>query len=365
MTLYIMVAIPLWVVIVSGALSMPTAVAPLFWHQHEMLFGFLSAGIAGFLLTAVCVWTKTERTHGARLLALWLVWLLGRGLLSFGGGLDLWIVQGANLLFLPLVILDAGWRILKVGQYRQLVLLALLVAIWLTQLAWALEPDPRWMHSALVLAMALMSIIGGRIVPAFTRNWLKRTQPSAPTPWSKAYLDFGNLFALFAVAVGIAIAQPTVTIIAALLAAALLVLRLVGWKGWLTRKEPLLWILHVSLLWIPISLLLLVGHLHFGWPPSAWSHAAGVGGVGGLILGVISRVALGHTGRPMVLPKGMVWAFYAIHLAAVIRVATALNWISWHPGVGTSSVLWIFAYGMFCIRYIGILASPRADGKEG
>jgi len=102
-----------------------------------------------------------------------------------------------------------------------------------------------------------------------------------------------------------------------------------------------------------------------GWPTNAWSHAAGTGAIGCLILGVIARVSLGHTGRPLVLPKGMVLAFVAIQLAAVIRVLTAFNLIPWHPGIGTSTLLWMLAYGLFLVRYTGILASPRPDGREG
>src|SRR5690606_32456364 len=102
------------------------------------------------------------------------------------------------------------------------------------------------------------------------------------------------------------------------------------------RSEPLLWILHLSILWVPVALILLAGSLVAGWPSNAWSHAAGTGAVGCLILGVIARVSLGHTGRPLVLPKGMVLAFVAIQLAALIRVLTAFEVIPWHPGIGRS-----------------------------
>ena len=124
-------------------------------------------------------------------------------------------------------------------------------------------------------------------------------------------------------------------------------------------------ILHLSILWVPVSLFLLAGTLFAGWPSNAWSHAAGTGAVACLILGVIARVALGHSGRPLVLPKGMVLAFVAIHLAALIRVLTAFEIIPWHPGIGSSTLLWLFAFGMFLCRYTGILASPRPDGREG
>ena len=151
----------------------------------------------------------------------------------------------------------------------------------------------------------------------------------------------------------------------AVAAGVLALARLAGWKGWLVRREPLLWILHLSILWVPAALLLLGGTLLAGWPSGAWSHAAGTGAAACLILGVIARVSLGHTGRPLVLPKGMAAAFVAIHLAALIRVLTAFDLIPWHPGIGSSTLLWLFAFGMFLYRYTGILASPRPDGKTG
>jgi uncharacterized protein involved in response to NO len=153
--------------------------------------------------------------------------------------------------------------------------------------------------------------------------------------------------------------------ILAISAALLMLVRLAGWRGWLVRSEPLLWVLHLSILWVPLALILLAGTLLAGWPSNAWAHAAGTGAVGCLVLGVIARVTLGHTGRPLLLPKGMVLAFAAIHLAAALRVLTALGAIPWHPGIGASVLLWEFAYGMFLVRYARILASPRPDGKAG
>ena len=127
MTVLTLVAIPVWVLEVTGVLQLPLAMPALFWHQHEMLFGFLSAAIAGFLLTAVCVWTQTERTHGLPLALLWGVWLAGRLLLALGGNLPDWVVQGVNLAFLPLVMIDAGWRVWHARQKRQAMIMVCLL----------------------------------------------------------------------------------------------------------------------------------------------------------------------------------------------------------------------------------------------
>ncbi|MBR9870445.1 MAG: NnrS family protein [Gammaproteobacteria bacterium] len=365
MTVLTLVGIPLWVLEVSGVIQLPLAMPALFWHQHEMLFGFLSAAIAGFLLTAVCVWTQTERIHGIPLMLLWAVWLAGRLLLALGGSLPELLVHAVNLAFLPLVMIDAGWRIWHARQKRQLMILAVLGLLWLMQVGFVTRLDMSFSYGALIMAMALISIVGGRITPAFTAGWLRQRGYDASRVKMIAPLDLVNLLAMVVLMASLVTGWQTLTAILALIAAGLMLTRLFNWKGWLARSEPLLWILHLSLLWVPIALILLAGSLLAGWPSSAWSHAAGTGAVGCLILGVIARVSLGHTGRPLQLPGGMVAAFVAIQLAALIRVLTALEVIPWHPGIGSSTVLWVFAYGVFLIRYTGVLASPRADGKEG
>ncbi|TGN40446.1 NnrS family protein [Marinobacter confluentis] len=365
MAILAIVAIPLWVLQVTGAIRLPLTMPGLFWHQHEMLFGFLSAAIAGFLLTAVCVWTQTERTHGTRLALLWGVWLAGRLLLAFGSGLPDWLIHGVNLAFLPLVMLDAGWRIWRARQKRQLMILLVLGLLWLMQIGFVTRFDPAFSYGALIMAMALISIIGGRITPAFSAGWLRQRGLDASRVKMVPALDMAVLLNMVLLMVSLVSQWQAVTAALAIAAATLMLVRLAGWKGWLFRKEPLLWMLHLSILWVPIALLLLAGAILAGWPTSAWTHAAGTGAVGCLILGVIARVSLGHAGHPLVLPRGMVTAFLMIHLAALVRVLTAFDVVPWHAGVGSSSLLWVLSFGIFLARYAGILASPRADGKPG
>lgn len=365
MTVLALLAIPLWVLQVTGTINMPLAMPGLFWHQHEMLFGFLTAAIAGFLLTAVCVWTQTERTHGIRLVLLWAVWLAGRLLLALGADLPEWLVQGVNLAFLPLVMLDAGWRVWHAKQKRQLMLLVVLGLLWLMQIGFVTRLDMTYSHGALIAAMALISIVGGRITPAFTTGWLRQRGLNADAVKNIPALDMASLFSMILLMASLVTGWQAITGILAVVAGTLVLVRLANWKGWLARKEPLLWVLHLSILWIPVSLYLLAGTIFAGWPSNAWSHAAGTGAISCLILGVIARVTLGHTGRPLVLPKGMVTAFIAIQLAATLRVLTAFDIVPWHPGIGSSSLLWVFAFGMFLVRYTKILASPRPDGRAG
>ncbi len=365
MTLLALLAIPAWVMQITGVIQLPLAMPGLLWHQHEMLFGFLSAAIAGFLLTAVCVWTQTNRLHGLALLLLWAVWLAGRVLLATGAALPEWLVQGVNLAFLPLVMMDAGWRIWKARQKRQLLILVVLGLLWMMQIGFVTRLDMTFSYGALIMAMALISIIGGRITPAFTGGWLRQRGLDASAVTTVPALDMATVFTLIALMAALVSGWQTGTGVLAVISAGLMLVRLAGWKGWLVRQEPLLWILHLSILWVPVALILLAGSLLASWPSSAWTHAAGTGAVACLILGVIARVALGHTGRPLILPNGMVLAFCAIHLAALIRVLTAFGVIPWHPGIGTSTLLWLVAFGLFLYRYTGILASPRPDGREG
>ncbi|MDI9244358.1 NnrS family protein [Marinobacter sp. CHS3-4] len=359
LALFAVLAVPLWVGELTGLLHLPLGLPGFFWHQHEMLFGFLSAAIAAFLLTAVCVWTGTERTHGAPLLGLWLVWLGGRLLMGFGEGLPIWLINGGGLLFLPLVMLDAAWRIWGARQYRQVVILLVLLLLWIMQAGFLLSYNEAFSAGGLLMAMTLAGIIGGRITPAFSTGWLRQQGMAEPGISVVPVLD-----RMFVAAMIILLLLPLAGYqwwagLVAVPASVLMFARLFGWKGWLVMSNPLLWILHISLLWIAVALVLLAGHQLLGWPEGAWIHAAGLGVIGSLVLGVIARVCLGHTGRALVLPRGMVLAFVAMQVATVIRVVTAFGLLDWSFGVSVSAVLWVVAYLIFLIRYTGILMRPR------
>jgi len=365
MAVWAVLVIPLWLLVVTGLWQAPLGLAPIPWHQHEMLFGILNAAIAGFLLTAVCVWTQTERLHGLPLVLLWGVWLLGRLLITLGEALPEWLVIGVNLAFLPLVWLDAARRVLGVRQARQYPILVILALLWGMQAALLINPTTRWVDGALIAAAALMLVIGGRITPGFSSGWLRQrdldhTQVQV-FPWLEKTLlvAMGTLF--FAVLSGTAIP----VMIAAALAGLISLVRILLWRGWLVRTEPLLWILHISLLWIPAGLLLLAGANAGFWAHNVWVHAIGLGAMGSLILGVITRVSLGHTGRPLTLPGGIVFAYLLLQAGALMRVLTALSILPWTGGLTATGVCWTLAFAIFLWRYTGILASPRADGRPG
>jgi len=361
--------VPLWVAIVTGRLGISLAIPALQWHQHEMLFGFLSSAIAGFLLTAVCVWTNTERLYGARLVGLWLVWVLGRVVMVWDVGLPYSFIVLINILFLPLVVLDAGLRVWKARQRRQLVLVILLLLLWLLQCGFLWGSQPVWLEVALLSAFILMALIGGRITPTFSASWLKQKGQNADTVVLSPLLDKLALVSSLVLCATLFydhyLGNSILIVFVAMICGFSHLIRILGWQGWRVRAEPLLWILHLSLLWIPVSLFMLaIGKL--GWiGDKMWLHAGGIGALTSLILGVMARVSLGHTGRPLVLPSGMLTAFMLIQLAAIIRVATYADVINWRAGIIITAICWELAFVIFLWRYTRILLSPRADGKPG
>lgn len=359
------VVVALWALYISGVISLPLAYPALQWHRHEMLFAFINPAIAGFLLTAVCVWTGTDRLHGFPLFLLWLLWLGGRLLTALGGSeMAIWSTL-VNLVFLPAVAVDAGRRIWAARQKRQLIVLIVIALLWLMEMGMLVDGSAAFTAGALVLASVLMLVIGGRITPAFSANWLRGRGGDPAKVRVIPALEITLLVVLALLLIAVLMDISHLIAIAALAAAIVAAVRILLWRIWLVRAEPLLWILHLSLLWIPLALLLLAGHQIFGWPVTAWQHALGIGAMGGLILGVMTRVSLGHTGRPLVLPAGMVAAYWLIQLAALIRLLTVFAVISWQWGISLTAIAWVLAYGLFCWRYTAVLISPRVDGKAG
>lgn len=361
--------IPLWWSILFHWIQPALAVTPAVWHAHEMLFGWVPAAIAGFLLTAVCVWTGTIRLHGWPLVGLWSVWLAGRIVLLFGSSLPFWLVAGIELAFLPLVAWDAGRRIYAKKQSRHLIILVVLTVYWLFQAGLLVTQQLRFAHAALTLLCVLMLVIGGRITPSFSYNWLRMKQQLAP---NEAQIQPIPALEKALIAGGMALAASmlmpmlvSVPLLSAGLAAVLGVLsgvRVIRWQGWRIRQEPLLWILHLPQLMISAGWLVMAGGLLGWWSPLIWIHLIAIGAAAALILGVISRVSLGHTGRPLHLPSGMTLAFFLIVLCALIRVLTAASGLPWTVGIALSMGLWVMAFGLYCWRYAGILSSPRPDG---
>lgn len=372
--LYGAVAILGWLGVFFGGWPLVEGVSPIRWHVHEVLFGWIPAAIAGFLLTAMCNWTGAAPLQGRWLGALAGLWLAGRAAMWSMGVLPPVAVAVIDLAFLPVVAMYAGRVILAAGSRRNLVMVAVLALLFAANLMVHLDfigaaPGlaPAGERMAVNLILLLMVVIGGRITPLFTANWLARQgMASVPVrssaPWDRLAIAATALM-IPADWLG---GAPWLGAGVALLAALANTRRLAGWSGWRCGSEPLVWVLHLGYAWIAAALWLKgLTPLLDSLTPAVWLHAAGAGAMGTMVLGVMTRVALGHTGRALQLPRGGAGIYYAITLAAVLRVTAAAGWTDYRISVMVSGLAWAVAFVLFLLWYWPILSRPRVDGRPG
>lgn len=362
-------SIPLWVLMVSGAVNLPMRGGMLAWHAHESLFGFLAAAVAGFLTTAVPQWTGQPPLKGMPLALLVLMWLAGRFGLMFSASLPGWLVAAIDVAFLPVLCLALVPAILRARQWRNLPVIALVFILATANLLMHLALMGIWPNGAaagsrlgLMAIIVLVSIIGGRIVPTFTRNALVRTGHPVEIPPRPGLAIAGNVSAALAGLLIVMGALPTVTGIVALAAATLAAFRLASWHGWAAWRIPLLWVLHLGYLWVPIGLALYgLTLLGAGVTEGAAIHALSVGAAATMVLAVTSRASLGHTGRPLTAPGPMVIAYLLLTASALARVAAAMDFGGYTPLLHTAAVFWTGAFAIFFIVYLPILTRARLD----
>ena len=371
---YAMILIVAWMGVWFLAWPLAGQVPTMQWHAHEMLFGMVGAAIAGFLLTAMCNWTGARPLAGPGLAALAALWLVGRVAMWSTAWLPPVMVMLADCGFFLAIALYAGRVIVRAGNHRNLGLVAILalllvanllshLGLWWLGPVWTLTGE----RLALFLIVLLMVIIGGRITPAFTRNWLKRRGGDPGRIRSHSFIDVISILLVASVALAALIGLHATWVSGlALLAGLANALRLIGWSGWLGRSDPLIWVLHLGYAWVVIGLLIKGAGLFTDTiPDSAWLHALGAGAMGTLILGVMTRVALGHTGRELKLPA-FGWLIYAaITISALLRVVTALGWMDGRWPLMLSSAFWVIAFGLFLVLYWPILSRSRVDGRQG
>jgi uncharacterized protein involved in response to NO len=363
-----------WTAIWRGALAAPGWPSPAWWHGHEMLFGLVAAAIAGFLLTAAPVWTGRPALHGRPLAALLGLWALGRLAMLCAGQLPAGLVAAIDVAFLPVVagvLVRTLWR---TGQRRNYGIVAVLGALALANaavhaqvLGFEGNSAPRALRFTGDLVVVLIVVIGGRITPGFTTNALLRlgvdARASSP-PWlDRLAVASVTLLAAVDLVAPRGITSGLVAALAGLAVAA----RMTGWQTLRTWRDPLVWSLHAGMAWVAMGLFLVAaGDLGRSVPASAGLHALTAGAMGSMILAVMTRVGLGHTGRPLVLPRGAVGIYLLVHAGAAARVLGGLA-----PGLGQSpllligGLLWAAAFGLFAILYGPILLRPRVDGKDG
>lgn len=365
--------VPAWLVMVAQGTLPLGALPPPLWHAHELFYGFVGAALAGFLLTAVPSWTGAKGFAGWPLAAVASAWLLGRLAFALANLLPLWTLAAAELAFLPGVAILLAPPLLR-SRNRNTPLLLVLAALWITDavfLAGVARQDPllagRSLSVAIDLMLIVVTVIGGRIVPSFTANALRR-RGEAPEIRSLPWLERGVIALMVAVA-AVDLWQPDGAMsgwLAALVAIAQ-ALRLSGWRSLRTRGETILWVLHLGYAWMPVgfalkALWLLAGT---GWA-AHWLHALTMGVFGTMILAVMTRAALGHTGRELAVGGGVAAAYLLLTLGVATRVFATGLWPAhtlWT--LFASGLLWTAAFAVYLIVYAPILTLSRADGKPG
>ncbi|HET8934133.1 MAG TPA: NnrS family protein [Polyangiales bacterium] len=368
--LFAVASVPSWLLFFTGVLRLDGYLEPASWHAHEMIFGFGVAVIAGFLLTAVGNWTQRETLVRMPLLALVGLWALGRVGMLCAQRLPFALVAVVDLAFLPLLIAALARPIVAARNRRNYPLVIVLGGLFLCNAfvhAQALGLMPmgsarRACLMAVDLVLLVVLIIIGRVLPMFTRNATQATDIRSSVALDRICIASMVLLAVC----DAAWPQTPLTVAAAVLAALSAAARAWRWGAQHTLRHPLLWILHTGYAWIVIG---------FGMralaglgvvPASLATHALTVGVIGTLTLGMMARVALGHTGRALVISRSMTCAFIAINLAVAARAV--LPWLapSWYlQSLWLAGGLWTLAFLLFVFRYAPVLWSRRADGKPG
>jgi uncharacterized protein involved in response to NO len=358
--------LPLWVAIFLGAISWQPAPPPLLWHAHEMLFGFAIAVIVGFLLTAGKSWTGLATPRGPALGGLILLWLSARlaslvAPYAVFAVLDLALLPTVGLIFLRLLIRSRNWR--NVPLALILLLLSLVNLTFHLSVLGQIDLAPmRSLYAGLAFIVMIECVMAGRVVPFFTSSALAGVK-IATLPWLERS-------ALAATGLGLAlwVAKGPVAVTGAMLglAGVLNLVRQLRWHPWATRSRPILWILHLSHLWLALGLGLLALAQWELVTVSIGVHALGVGATGGLIIGMMTRTARGHTGRALTVEAPELAAYVLVMAAAVLRVLLPLFLPSLYIyGLIAAAGAWSAAFLLYLWKYSPWLLSTRSDGKDG
>ena len=336
----------------------------LYWHAHEMLFGYTVAALAGFMLTAIPNWTGRLPVSGPPLLALALLWLAGRVVMLAPELFGLYPAAAIEATFVPALALIAGREIIAGRNWKNLKILGALALLSGCNIGFHLlvltggEPMVLF-RAATAVFIALIALVGGRIVPSFTRNWLSRTgETMLPAPFG--HVDRWAIVALLAALLAWTLwPDRPVTAIAAGTAAVLQLWRLLRWRGRRTLREPLLVVLHFAYGFIPLGMAA-IALAALGWisAPSAL-HILTVGAIGNMTLAVMMRATLGHTGRKLTASVTSCLASLAMFTAAMVRPFAELMPDYYHPVLMVSGGAWILAFGLFSAEYGRFLVTPK------
>ncbi|TPM89931.1 MULTISPECIES: NnrS family protein [unclassified Mesorhizobium] len=364
-SLYAALSVLLWLPIYAGELDAHGVFVPVDWHIHEMLFGYLPAIVTGFLLTAIPNWTGRLPVQGLPLLALVVLWLAGRAAVFFSADIG-W--QAAALIdgsFLLAVSAAAAREIVAGRNWRNLKVLLPLAVLAGANGAFHIEVH---LHGTsdisrrlgMAAAIMLISLIGGRIIPSFTRNWLVRENPGRlPAPFDR--FDIVSI-AISAIALGAWTFAPVNSVSGTLMAIAAVcqAWRLSRWAGERTVQDPLVLILHLAYAFVPTGLALVSASIFFpdAVPAAAGLHALGTGAVGAMTLAVMTRATLGHTGQELKAGKGALFIFVSVLLAGSLRILAAF--VPFDVAIDMAGTAWVAAFAGFSLIYGTALIRPKA-----
>jgi uncharacterized protein involved in response to NO len=367
-----MIALILWLLAFLVGFSLPSVFDPLSWHRHEMLFGFVGAVIAGFLLTAIPNWTGRLPIAGPPLAALAGLWLAAR----------LALLGSAAVGLVPAMILDVGFylalafvagREVIASKNRNVPIVALVLlfaaanaADYLAVSGFIADSEAGF-RAGIALVVTIISLIGGRIVPSFTRNWMSKQGFTGRLPAQPGRFDLLVVAATALALAGWALfptARPTGIGLAA--AGVLQAARLMRWSGWRTLRDPLVVVLHVGYAWIPLGLVLLgASVLGTAVPRTAAIHALTAGAMATMILAVMTRASLGHTARPLIAGPATTAVFVLVTLGAALRLAASFGLVDYRAGLELAGASWGGAFALFLITYAPVLFGPRLGDASG
>jgi uncharacterized protein involved in response to NO len=365
-----LIVVGLWVAAMAGALTLPTAFEPLVWHRHEMLFGYLGAVIAGFVLTAIPNWTGRLPIAGGPLALLFVLWLAARVAVLcssvIGAGIALGLDTG---FFLLLFALAAREVIAAKNRNVPIVIILFLFAAANTadhlEAIGLLPAGGFGWRGGFALVLMLIALIGGRIIPSFTRNWLFKQGWKTGLPKQPGIFDKMSLALTFVALAGWA-ALPDARGTGMLLVAAAIVqaIRLGRWSGLATTADPLVLILHLGFAWVPLGLLLLgLSILGPTVPATTAMHALAAGAMGTMTLAVMTRATLGHTGRALRADAPTTILYVLVTLGAVLRVAAPVLPFDYMHMIECAGLLWGGAFLLFVLAYGPKLIGNRPDGR--
>lgn len=359
-------AMLVWLAALIGAIDLPTRFDRVSWHAHEFLFGYLGAVLAGFLLTAVPNWTGRLPMVGWKLAALFALWVAGRVAVFFSAHVPVMVAPIVDLAF-PLVLGGLILQEIVAGKnWRNLIVLAMLVMFTLANglfhieaLRGAYAAQGAGLRLGLATAIMMITVIGGRIIPSFTRNWLVRTDsPARPTPPMQRFDKLVLLSSVLVLALWVVQPFEKLTGIALLIFGVLHLARLIRWQGHHTLSEPIVWVLHVAYAFIPVGAFALGLDQLAGNPGTAGAqHLWMAGAIGSMTLAVMTRATLGHTGQELAANRATVLIYLCLFGSTFARLLTSV----WLEMSYVSAILWLTAFAGFAVAYGPSLLRNKTD----